>query len=157
MGFHPTKPPHPKPGSAEVWLGISLDEWVRAKPSRVKFMVNRWPLLERRRTRQDCVDWLESRGLPVPPKSACLGCPYRRPSEWLEMKRDSPDEFAEVVAFDEANRHNPIQGSRACALFVYKYSEPLGIADLEADARREKQKHGVQIPMMLCESGHCWV
>jgi len=159
MGFHPTKPPHPKPGSVEVWLGISLDEWTRAKPSRTKFIVSRWPLLETRMTRQDCIDWLKARSLPVPPKSACLGCPYRSASEWLAMKLDSPDEFAEVVAFDEANRHNPLkqEGVHSCSLFVYQHSEPLITADLEADAKREKRKYGTQIPMMFCESGLCWV
>lgn len=157
MGFHPTKPPHPRSGSAEVWLGISLDEWTRVKLSRVKFMVSRWPLLEMRLTREDCIDWLKEHNLPVPIKSACMGCPYRAASEWLEMKRDAPEEFAEVVAFDEKNRHNPIQDVNSGALFVYQHAEPLATANLEADAKREKQRYGTQIPMMFCESGHCWV
>lgn len=74
-------------------------------------------------------------------------------------KRDSPEEFAEVVAFDEANRHNPLkqEGVHSRSLFVYQHSEPLATADLKADAKREKRRYGTQIPMMFCESGLCWV
>jgi len=56
----------------EKWLGISLDEVERAKDSDVKYIVNRFPLLEKRMTRADCVAWLEAHGLPVPPKSSCV-------------------------------------------------------------------------------------
>ena len=160
LGYHATKPPHPKPGSAEVWLGISLDEWTRAKPSRTKFMVNRWPLLENKRTRQGCVNYLESRGLPVPVKSACIGCPYRSASEWIEMREEAPEEFASVVAFDEKNRHNPLAdrgGGAVDELFIYKHGGSLADADLEFDAANERQRYGIQIPFMVCESGHCWV
>lgn len=156
MGFHETKAPHPKPGAAELWLGISLDEWDRMKASRVKFIQHHYPLIYHAppMARNDCIDYLESLGLPVPPKSACVGCPYRRASEWLEMP---PDEFDEAVRFDEANRHNPLaerDGSTADEIYVYKKARPLATADLEADAERERRDK--QLPLMVCESGYCW-
>lgn len=164
LGYHPSNPPHPPANSAELWLGISLDEWTRAKPGWVKFVAHRWPLLERKMARLDCVKWLESLCLPVPPKSACVCCPYRRASEWLEMREQAPDEFEAAVEFDEKNRHNPLAengGSTADALYIYKSGnqpEPLISANLEADAMRERRRYGdIQIPMMFCESGHCWV
>lgn len=159
LGFHATSRPHPPPKSAEIWLGISLDEWPRAKESRVKFMANRWPLLARRMDRQDCKDYLESHNLPIPPKSACIGCPYRRASEWIEMREQAPDEFAGAVMFDQENRHNPLAArgaGTADELFIYK-GGPLADADLEFDAAKERQQYGVQIPFMVCESGFCWV
>ena len=69
LGYHPSKPPHPPSGSAELWLGISVDEYKRMANSRVKFITHRWPLIERRMTRQDCIDYLAEHNLPVPPKS----------------------------------------------------------------------------------------
>src|SRR5262245_35543455 len=59
---------HPK-GGATLWLGISTDEAARAKPSRVQYIVNRWPLIDARMSRQDCLRWLERHGYPKPPKS----------------------------------------------------------------------------------------
>jgi len=155
-GWHATKQPHPPAGAIELWLGISWDEYQRMKHSRVKFIVHRWPLIERRMTRNDCIDYLESHGLPVPVKSACIGCPYRRASEWLDMRDNAPDEWREVVAFDEANRHNPLAergGSLADELYVYKKAVPLIEANLEADAKRERI--GKQVPLFICEEGYC--
>jgi len=157
MGFHPTLPPHPKPGSMELWFGISLDEWTRANPSEVKFIVNRWPLLEKRMSREDCETWFVEHHLPVPPKSACVCCPHRSASLWLKMKDEAPDEFQAAVEFDEQHRETAIPGLDARQLFVYKHAEPLREADLVADAARERQRFGIQIPMFICESGLCWV
>lgn len=158
-GYHATLPPHPPADTAEVWLGISLDEHARAKPSRIKFMANRWPLLEMKMTRGDCIKWLEERGLPVPPKSACICCPYRQAAEWLEMKRDAPAEFQAAVEFDNVNRGNPLTargGSSASSLYLWSGCEPLETADFEAWAERARKVYGYQIPMFICDSGHCW-
>jgi 3'-phosphoadenosine 5'-phosphosulfate sulfotransferase (PAPS reductase)/FAD synthetase len=154
-GYHATRPPHPPAGEIELWLGISWDEFTRMKESPVQFMRHRWPLIELKMSRNGCIDYLAGKGLPVPPKSACIGCPYRSASEWLEMREEAPDEWREVVIFDESNRHNPLANSTADELYVYKQAVPLAEADLEADAKRERQ--GKQLPLMICESGFCMV
>jgi len=150
-GFHATRPPHPPAGTIEQWLGISLDEHRRAVRSRIRFIVNRYPLLEMRMVRQDCIAYLEKKGLPVPPKSACICCPYRSASEWLEMRDEAPDEFAAAVAFDETNRHNPLAtrgGSTEEELYLLRSLEPLGQANLEALAKKERpSSRAIQIPM----------
>lgn len=155
LGYPPSKPPHPPPGSIEQWIGFSLDEWTRMADSRVQYIVNRWPLIERKMTRNDCKDYLESHGLPVPPKSSCVGCPYRRASEWLDLRRDSPEEWEEAVAFDNANRNADRLGVvKDPSLYVYQKCVPLEEADLEEDAKRERQ--GKQLPLMICDSGQCF-
>lgn len=160
LGYHATKPPHPPAGSVENWLGYTLEEYTRIKDSRVKFIVHRFPLVERQMTRQDCVDYLKNHDLPVPPKSACLCCPYRRPSEWLELRQNYPEDWQAAVEFDEANRHNPLAergGSTADELYIYKSNEisPLAEANLAADAERERQNQGFQ-PPLLCGNGPCF-
>ncbi len=89
-GFHKNKPPHPPAGQIVQWLGISLDEYQRMNQSRLQYIVHRYPLVEKRITRWDCIDYLRKKRLPVPIKSACVGCPYRQPSEWIEMRKESP-------------------------------------------------------------------
>lgn len=157
LGFDRTRPPHPRPYSVEQSLGFTFDEFERMTPSRVKFIVNRFPLIENEMTRQSCVDLLELYGLPVPLKSACICCPYRPASEWLRMRKESPREWYEAVGFDEENRCNPLagDGSTADQIFVYKYGGALQDADLEADARREKVVDVVQFSP-LCGGASCW-
>jgi plasmid stability protein len=58
----------------ENWLGISLDEVMRMKESRVASFVVRWPLIDLKMTRQDCLDYLAKKGWRKVAKSACIGC-----------------------------------------------------------------------------------
>jgi len=82
------------------WIGISLDEIQRMKPSRFPWSVSRHPLIEIRMTRQGCLDCMESRGYPQPPRSACVFCPFHSDREWRRLQLEEPDEFARAVVFE---------------------------------------------------------
>jgi len=155
LGFDPSKPPAPPAGAIEQWIGFSIDEWERMKDSPVQYIKSRFPLIEKRLSRNDCLDYLESKGLPIPIKSACVGCPYRLPSEWLKMQQEAPTEFADAVAFDESIRELDLDGLEATRLYVYKHRVPLAEANFEADARRERA--GKQLPLMICGGDFCLV
>lgn len=115
-----------------LWLGISVDEAIRMKESRVKYITHRYPLaMERRMTRQDCLRWLERHGYARPPRSACIGCPYRRNAEWRAL---APDEFADAVAFDHAVR-NALPRIRG-QVFLHSSLQPLDMVDLRSEQER---------------------
>ena len=154
LGYDARNAPHPPANSVEMWLGISLDEFTRMNQSTVKFIVNRYPLIEKLITRNDCIDYLEAHDLPVPVKSACIGCPYRAASGWIEMRDQAPDEFTDAVTFDRDIRNQRARpGLNDDMVYVYKKAEPLASADLETDAAHERK--GKQLPLMICESGYC--
>jgi hypothetical protein len=119
------------PGTVEVMLGISKDEAGRMRASRQRYMVNRYPLIENGMTRRDCLRWMERRGYPQPPKSACIGCPYHDNTYWRRLRDNSPDEFADAVAADLALREGNNRGMRATE-FMHPQRVPLGEADLDA-------------------------
>ena len=105
--------PFPKDTHAEMWIGISLDEVGRMKPSRERWVEHRWPLVDIGMTRQDCVEWFNSEypGRHLP-RSACVICPYRSDEHWLELKQSEPDSYEEAVHFDRWLRHstkNPVR------------------------------------------------
>ena len=83
------------------WIGISLDEVSRMKPSRDKWAQNRWPLIEKEMSRHDCLRWMEAHGFPTPPRSACVYCPFHSDHEWKRLKNEQPDEFAKAVKFEK--------------------------------------------------------
>ncbi|WDV55513.1 hypothetical protein PV963_36760 [Streptomyces coeruleorubidus] len=58
----------------EQWVGISTDEFHRAKDADGKYMRNRHPLIDMDWSRSDCVRYLTSLGLADTPKSSCLRC-----------------------------------------------------------------------------------
>lgn len=95
----------PKPGSVELWLGISLDEATRMKPSRLKYITHRYPLIECAMTRNACLRYLASQGFEDVPKSACIGCPYMDNARWFDMRENRPEEWADAVDFDKQIRN----------------------------------------------------
>lgn len=111
----------------EQWIGISLDEIQRMKVSREKWTEFRHPLIERRMTRLDCLQWLKRNGYPEPKKSACLGCPYHSNAEWRAV-RDVPEEWADVVELDRLIR-NGVRGTEE-QLFLHRDRVPIDSADI---------------------------
>lgn len=93
--------PFPKKVHVEMWLGISLDEVLRMKPSREPWIEHRWPLVDLGMSRRDCVEWFSSEypGRHLP-RSACVICPYRSNEHWCELKRQEPVSYEEAVQFD---------------------------------------------------------
>jgi hypothetical protein len=122
------------PGSVEVMLGISLDEAQRMRASRQRYMVNRYPLIEQKMTRQDCLGWIERHGDRVPSKSACIGCPFHDDTYWAEMKESRPTEWADAVAADRALRLGNARAMRAIE-FMHPQRVPLDEAVLKPRRR----------------------
>lgn len=94
----------PKTPIVEQWIGISTDEAMRVKPSRYSYQKHRWPLIEARMSRSDCLRWCERNGYPTPPKSACTFCPYQSNARWRTLRDGDPAAFAQAVKIDEAIR-----------------------------------------------------
>jgi hypothetical protein len=118
----------------EQWIGISVDEFVRIKPSREAWQINRWPLVERQMTRHDCLTWLERHGYPLPPRSSCIGCPFHSDDEWRRIRDTDPESWDDAVALDRAIRTG-LRGIRG-EMFLHRSAVPLDEADLSTDADR---------------------
>jgi hypothetical protein len=157
-GYHATNPPHPKPGEFEAWIGFTLDEQERRALSRTKYMVSRWPLIELGMTRDDCTKYLHEHKLPIPPKSACVICPYRRAKGWIAIRDQTPEEFQHAIEIDRAIRDSkPNEDMTADKLYLWQGAIPLEDADLDRVAKEDEQrskKQGHQI--IICDGGSCW-
>lgn len=93
------------------WIGISTDEIQRMKMSPDAYIENRWPLIERRMSRWDCLAWMERHGYPMPEKSSCIGCPYHSDQHWREMRQSDQESWADAVYVDNKMRENgPVRG-----------------------------------------------
>lgn len=117
----------------ETWIGISTDEALRMKPSHERWNVNRWPLIDQRMSRSDCLRWMERNGYPAPPKSSCIGCPYHSDTEWRAVKAD-PASWADVLEIDALIRE-PVRGLRG-RQFMHRSCKPLAEVDLATAEER---------------------
>lgn len=117
------------PGSVESWIGISLDEAMRIKPSGCTFIHNRHILIEARMSRQACYAWLEDRQYRIPPKSRCKYCPFQGNAGWVSLMQE-PSEWEETVELDGWLRE-PAQIARFHGeVFLHHSRVPLAQADL---------------------------
>lgn len=91
---------------AHQWIGIATEESQRAGGnSGSDWSTLVYPLLDLNMSTADCVAKIVELGYPVPPKSACVGCPFRSDVSWARMKAEQPEEFAIAVDFDAKLRH----------------------------------------------------
>ncbi|WP_406346573.1 hypothetical protein OH787_06460 [Streptomyces sp. NBC_01547] len=126
----------PKGVFVEQWVGISTDEFHRAKDADVKYMRNRHPLIELDWSRTDCIRYLTSLGLADTPKSSCLGCPFHGNRQWRTIRDASPSEWEDVVAFDAAIRKGNARanatGNRLLGqAFLHRSRVPLSEAPID--------------------------
>jgi hypothetical protein len=128
--------------SADVWLGISVDEMQRLKKTSGKWM-DRYPLIERGMNRGECVALVERMGWPTPPRSSCWMCPNHTQVEWREIRDNKPDDWRKAVLFDKYIR---IHDAHA---YVHSDCVPLDEAELD-DANGVLFGHD-------CVSGQCFV
>ena len=112
---------------AVQWIGISLDEIHRMKMSRVKYAIHRWPLVEMRRRRSECLHWMESHGFPRPPRSACVMCPYHSNKEWRAL---TEYERAYAIGFEDRYREIRREIGENDQRFVHSSCVPLSQVDL---------------------------
>ena len=91
------------------YLGIAWDEIHRMKDSRVKYVTNLYPLIDRGFTRADCVAIIEEAGLPIPQRSSCFFCPFNSVDRWRWLYETHPELFDKAVALEERSKHFPSQ------------------------------------------------
>lgn len=128
----------------EIWLGITREEKDRLKYPRVKWMTFVYPFVNYKSTksnfervaytnllsRHDCVEWLTANSFPVPPKSACIFCPFQSDRRWLDLKTKHPGEWRKVIALDERIRNSTAKGVKQ-PIYLHRSCEPLKDANLQ--------------------------
>ncbi|PZQ19335.1 MAG: hypothetical protein DI565_00595 [Ancylobacter novellus] len=143
LGFKPRQRIPPK--SAEVWIGFSTDEVIRAGPAYSPWVVHRFPLLELGMSVHDCIAWLERHGYPVPQRSKCVFCPFRTNAEWRWMKANEPESWSRAVAVDKDVRSH---GHLRVPGFLHPSLKPLDEVDLSTPEQR-----GQGSLLEVCEAG----
>jgi len=139
------------PGAVEMWLGITTDEWWRMKHSNVQYIKNVYPLLDKRMSRNDCISWLLSHDLPVPPKSSCTFCPYHSPEAWAEMKRDGGADWQQAVEID-----NIIRDKRPPDK-IYLLRDCIPLEELKIPEDYGYLQSSIFDDNVTCDSGYCFM
>jgi hypothetical protein len=115
-----------------VMMGISLDEASRMKDSRVGWIQHEYPLIDKRMTRLDCLNWMQRHGLPEPPRSACVYCPFHSDAEWARLRDNEPAEFLKAVTFEREMQATATQQDAFRGVpYLHDSCKPLDQIDFE--------------------------
>ena len=134
--------------TVEMWLGISVDEAIRMKPSRTPWIEHRFPLVEAGLTRQDCAAWLSARYGREIERSACVACPFQSRARWVETRDRHPEMFASAVALDARLRAGHVRYAKEPYLHARRLPLQEAVA-LDAVELDDRDAFGNE-----CE-GHC--
>lgn len=138
---------------ATVAIGFSTDEIHRCNRKKAQpYEVPDYPLIDLGLSRADCEQVIADAGLPVPEKSACWFCPFRRPSTWATARRDTPELFWAAVELErELNRRRDQLGRHH--VYLTRFGRPLDQAIPEAPP--EEGPDAAEGPTQ-CDEGYCW-
>ena len=122
---------------AEMWIGITLDEWIRMKDSPVQYIRNVYPFmdLDPPWPRGKVMRWLGENGLETPIKSSCSFCPYHDLATWRGLKVSNSEDWRDAVRADLLFREYRAEAGYQC--FLHPSRIPLENVDL-----RNEQDHG---------------
>ncbi|MEW1700382.1 hypothetical protein [Streptomyces sp. NPDC091278] len=135
---------------AETLIGISRDEFHRARDSDVHYLNSAFPLLyldgaadgREGWTRKDCIRYLRARGWASTPRSSCVGCPFHTNVEWRHLRDTEPDAWTDAVAFDRAIRQGHVRGNDngrplLGKAYLHRSLSPLDTAPIDRVTARE--------------------
>ena len=123
------------------WIGFSLDEARRVKGDDGR----KYPLLDLKLTRNDCLEIITGEGLPIPPKSRCWMCPNQTNDQWLEVYNNK-ELWTNAVNLDEELR----AGFDMHEIFLHKERIPLQLVKLDTT-------NSASEPSAFCDTGNCFV
>ncbi len=90
-------------------IGFGAEERYRARIENDRWYEYEYPLIVWGWDRQKCEEEIGQAGLPVPGKSACFFCPFRKKHEILEMEHAHPDLLERALIMEAAAAPN-LQG-----------------------------------------------
>ena len=91
------------------YLAIARDEIQRMKDSRVDYVTNLFPLIDRDITRAGCIEIIQQAGLPIPQRSSCFFCPFNSVDRWRWIYDNHPELYEKAMALEENSKHFPSQ------------------------------------------------
>jgi hypothetical protein len=120
------------------WIGISYDEMQRMKLPQHKWTQHRWPLIELKMRRSQCLDWMKANGYPEPPRSACYFCPFHSNEEWRRLQTEDAEHFQKAIDFENKIRALWVEnnGGFRADIFLHRKCQPLSTIDFRSDEEK---------------------
>ena len=110
-----------------VFLGITWDERKRARPNKLKKVMNCYPFVEERITRDRAIKIIKNTGLKIPNKSGCFFCPFQGKKQWKRLYDEHNELFIKAIELEDNadNRILPTGRSLQSMYDEFRYQSKL--------------------------------
>ena len=136
-----------------AYIGLSYEELTRMYNPHLSEYTVEYPLIDRKMTRKDCVQYITDHGYESPPKSGCYFCPFQSEKQWGILFRNHPDLYWDAISLEEMDLNFPTYKLNAKGVPLRKlagYFSPTVQTTLD-DSGDERD-------VMACEqAGYCGV
>lgn len=132
----------------ESWIGYTVEELERVKPSGNHWQYFRYPLIEKRMTKADCVDWLAANGKPSRLSSFCKKCPLIGNSQMRELRDNDAEGWRNRLKFDDDLRNGDLRIAKTAKhdIYLHPSMQPMRNIDIDDDSAQ---------PSFLCSNVGC--
>jgi phosphoadenosine phosphosulfate reductase family protein len=93
------------------YIGIDYEEAHRMRDSDVKYIENKYPLVDNKINRIDCEKLLASEEIPIPKKSGCYYCPFTTRPKWIKLLDENPDLYEKAILLERNTTKYPQSNS----------------------------------------------
>ena len=136
-----------------AYIGLSYEELTRMYNPHLSEYTVKYPLIDKKMTRKDCVGYVTYYGYENPPKSGCYFCPFQSEKQWGILFRNHPDLYWDAISLEEMDLNFPTYKLNAKGVSLRKlagYFSPTIQTTLD-DSGDERD-------VMACEvAGYCGV
>ena len=83
-----------------IYIDYTEAHRMRTKPD-VKYIDNKYPLVEQRLGREDLKKYITSKGYELPIKSGCYFCPFTTKKGWIDLRNKHPSLWSKSLALEK--------------------------------------------------------
>jgi hypothetical protein len=89
------------------YIGIDYGESHRVMTNDVKYIQNKYPLVDNKINREKCEEILRSEGLLIPKKSGCYFCMFTKRQNWINLLNEDPELFNKAMKLEQNTERYP--------------------------------------------------
>jgi hypothetical protein len=132
-----------------MFIGFTIDEISRVKPSPQSYIVNKFPLVDLRLSKQECIDYVIRKLGFKPVSSVCNMCYANDFKRVYNIFKNDPDSWNKLLVLDDAMANKPkghrVRGDVYMFHWQIKLQKRLKDIDMEAQNTERNKYHQISI------------
>lgn len=123
-----------------MYIGFTIDEISRVKPSQISYAENKFPLVDMRLSKQDCIDYVKQKLGFKPQSSVCNMCYANDFNRVYNIYESDKDGWRKLIDLDVAMRDKPESHNLKDDVFMFKWQadENIRLVDINMEEMKEK-------------------